>query len=183
MVELFRYFLFFYCFIGIFIAGGLFFNKRSPANTMLALFIVLFTLELLDYLYTTSQVIYEYPEYYLYIYPVCLLFGPALWLHFKYVQQPELTFQKKHMLHFIPFLLFIGIGMFPLIGLSGTERIAFTRANFMSYMMPLNYIRTGHVTLYGIAMVFVLLKDTLYKKNAKGIYLTLISGIYFFTPF
>ncbi len=181
MVEFLRYFIFFYCFVGIFISGGLFFNKRSLANIMMAVYIFLFTLELIDFLYTTSDVVLMYPQYYLYIYPICLLFGPALWLHFTFIKNPDRKFTYTQLLHVLPFLFFVGFLLAPILRLEGMARIEYTRENFNNYMMPLNYIRTTHVMLYGIMMVFVIIKERLYKSNRQGIYLTLIAVIYFFT--
>lgn len=181
MVEFLRYFIFLYCFIGVFIAGGLFFKNRSPANIFLALFILFFTFEQLDFLYTTSQVVLIYPAYYLWIYPICFLFGPALWLHFKYVQHPELKFQAKDVLHALPFLLFLVFLLSPILRLDGPERIEYTRQNFNSEMMPLNYLRTTHVVLYGVWMLFVIIKNKLYQNNKQGLYLTAITVIYFLT--
>jgi AraC-like DNA-binding protein len=180
-VEILRYFIFFYCFLGVFIAGGLFFKKRNPPNITLALFIVLFTLEQLDFLYTTSEIVHLYPQYFLIIYPVCLLFGPSLWLHFRYIKDPELKFRYWHLLHSIPFILFVSIFLLPVFQFDGPERIIYARDNFMNYFMPLNYIRTSHVSIYGILMVFVIVRDRLYRKNSQGIYLTIIAIIYLLT--
>ena len=181
MVEILRYFIFIYCFLGVFIAGGLFFKKRTAANISLAIFIILFTLEQLDFLYTTSEVVLIYPEYYLWVYPICLLFGPALWLHFLYVKNPRLKFHFKQLLHTIPFILFLFVLLLPILQLEGSERIEYTRQNFMNHMMPLNYLRTTHVVIYGLLMVAVIVKEKLYRKNVQGIYLTVIAGIYFLT--
>ena len=181
MVEILRYFIFFYCFLGVFIAGGLFFKKRTAANISLAIFIILFTLEQLDFLYTTSNVVLIYPQYYLYIYPICLLFGPSLWLHFVYVKNSDLKFNYKHLFHAIPFLFFLIFLLLPILILEGSDRIEYTRANFMNHMMPLNYIRTTHVVIYGLLMVIVIVRERLFSKNVKGVYLTAIAAIYFLT--
>ena len=180
-MDILRYFIFFYCFLGVFTAGGLFFKTRSPANITLAIFIILFTLEQLDFLYTTSEIVHVYPKYFLIIYPVCLLFGPSLWLHFRYVKNPELHFKYRHLLHAIPFLLFVIIFMLPLFKHGGAERIQFARDNFMDHFMPLNYIRTSHVSFYGLLMVFVIVRDKIYRNNKQGIYLSIIAIIYLLT--
>ena len=181
MVEILRYFIFIYCFLGIFIAGGLFFNKRSPANITLSLFIIFFTLEQLDFLFTTSEIVFVYPQYYLIIYPICLLFGPALWLHFSYIKNPKLVFKYVHLLHAVPFVIFVVILLSPILKYEGLERIEYTRSNFMNHIMPLNYIRTTHVALYGLVMLVVIFKERLYKNNKQGMYLSLIAAIYFVT--
>jgi len=167
--------------MGVFIAGGLFFKNRSPANIFLALFILFFTFEQLDFLYTTSEVVLLYPHYFLWMYPICFLFGPALWLHFKYVQHPESKFRWTDLLHGLPFVLFIVFLLSPILSLEGTERIEYTRKNFNNEIMPLNYIRTTHVVLYGLWMLIVIAKNKLYKNNKQGFYLTVITLIYFLT--
>lgn len=180
MIEILRYFIFFYCFLGVFIAGGLFFKNRSPANLMLALFILCFTIEQIDFLYTTSNVVLQYPAYYLFAYPICFLFGPSLWLHIQFVTNPSSQFRWKHLLHLLPFVLFVGFALSPLLAMSGAERMEYTRSHFLTEMMPLNYLRTGHVTLYGVLMVFSIAKNANYKKKI-GVYLTFLTFIYLIT--
>lgn len=180
-MEILRVLIFLYCFLGIFISGGLFFYKRSIANISLALFILFFTLEQLDFLYTTSPLLNQYPQYFLIIYPICFLFGPTLWIHFKYVKNPRKKFEFWELAHIIPFLLFILFFMLPLFDLTGAERLAYSRSNFMEKMMPLNYLRTTHVTLYGFVMVYFIVREQIYKMKKQGIYLTLIVTIYFFS--
>ncbi len=51
----------------------------------------------------------------------------------------------------------------------------------MNRIMPLNYIRTSHVVIYGIMMILVLIKQKLLQKHPKAIYLLGISIIYFLT--
>jgi AraC-like DNA-binding protein len=180
-VELLRYFIFFYCFFGVFIAGGLFFKNRSFANIMLALFIFLFTLEQLDFLYTTTDLVKIYPGYFLYIYPICLLFGPSLWLHFRFVQHPGSTFKYYHLFHLVPFVLFTVFLLLPLLKMEGHARLTFAHENFNNYIMPMNYIRTSHVSFYGLMMIFVIFRDKIYTQRPQGMYLTVIAIIYFLT--
>ncbi|NND88151.1 MAG: AraC family transcriptional regulator, partial [Flavobacteriaceae bacterium] len=164
-----------------FIAGGLFFKKQTAANIALALYIILFTCELLDFLYATSEVILLYPDFYLWGYSLCFLFGPVLWLHFKYIQQPEARFNYWDLLHGIPFIIFLFFVIWPLLQMESVDRIAYTRKNFNNEMMPLNYIRTTHVTLYGAWMLFVIIKNKLFKNSKLGLYLTTLTLIYFLT--
>lgn len=178
-MEILRGIIFLYCFLGIFISGGLFFYKRSIANISLALFILFFTLEQLDFLYTTSSLLSQYPKYFLITFPLCFLFGPTLWIHFKYVKNQGKRFNFWDLAHVIPFLLFILLVMIPLFRFSGAERLAYSQANFMEKIMPLNYIRTSHVSLYGLVMVYFIIKERIYKLKKQGIYLTLIVAIYF----
>lgn len=180
-MEFLRYFIFLYCFMGVFIAGGLFFKRRSPANVTLALYILFFTMELIDFLYSTSDILYIYPEFNLILYPVCLLFGPSLWLHFNYIKNPTLKFQSKQLLHGIPFLLFILYLIPNFFVYDGLERLRYIHSNFMNHIMPLNYIRTTHVAAYGFVMLVVIYRERLYKNNRKGIYLLIIAIIYFLT--
>lgn len=180
-MEVLRYFIGLYCFIGVFIAGGLFFKNRRGANLTISAFILFFTLELIDFLYTTSNVVLIYPEYFLFIYPICFLFGPALWLHFQFVINPARKWKLLDLLHLIPFVLFVVFAMLPLYSLTGDERLAFTRENFMNHMMPLNYLRTSHVAFYGLAMIYILVRKKLFFENKSGIYLTVIAIIYLLT--
>ncbi|MDC8000516.1 helix-turn-helix domain-containing protein [Aequorivita todarodis] len=69
--------------------------------------------------------------------------------------------------------------MVPLFRFSGAERLAYSQANFMEKMMPLNYLRTTHVSIYGFVMVYFIVKERIYKMKKQGIYLTIIVAIYF----
>lgn len=180
-MEMLRYFIFFYCILGFFVAGGLFFKNRNLSTISLSFFIVLFTLEMLSFLYETSEVLFLFPQYFLIDFPICLLFGPMLWLHYKYTRKPKKTFSKIDLLHLIPFVLFIVFLLAPLFKLEGLERIQFARNNFLDQIMPLNYVRTTHVTLYGLVLLVLIIKYKAYKENDKGVYLTVVVVIYFLT--
>lgn len=180
-MEILRYFIGAYCFIGVFIAGGLFFKDRTGANITLSAFIFFFTLELLDFLYTTSEVVTLYPQYFLFIYPVCLLFGPSLWLHFQFILNPERIWKITDILHLLPFVLFVVLLLTPLYVMPGSERLVYANQNFLNAMMPLNYIRTTHVVIYGILMVYILVYKNKFFEEKNGIYLTVIAVIYLLT--
>jgi len=125
-MEILRSIIFLYCFLGIFISGGLFFYKRSIANISLALFILFFTLEQLDFLYTTSSLLSQYPKYFLITFPLCFLFGPTLWIHFKYVKNPGKRFN------------FLGFG----------PRNSFSAFYFVHYDSPIQVFGSRKISVF-----------------------------------
>ncbi|MGV6829146.1 MAG: helix-turn-helix domain-containing protein [Flavobacteriales bacterium] len=114
-------------------------------------------------------------------FPLCFLFGPALWLHFKYTKNGSNKFAYVDILHIIPFVLFVVFLLSPLLRLDGDLRIKFAQEYFLDTIMPLNYLRTFHVTIYGLVLLYFILKEKMYKQNVKGIYLTVVVIIYFLT--
>lgn len=180
-MEFLRHILFAYSFLGIFVAGGLFFSKKKVGHIFLSFYLLALSLDQLNFLFESSSLVDAYPSYFLWIYPMCMLFGPLLWWHFKSVQEENTTWTWKQLIHLLPFLLVILIGLLPLYSLSGVERVAFARAHFMDYLMPINYIRTTHVVLYGLVMIYFVVRDKLHKQGTRGIYLTTIAIVYLCT--
>ncbi|RMB57457.1 AraC family transcriptional regulator [Dokdonia sinensis] len=164
--------------VRIFHFGGLFFSKKSVGNRFLSLFIITLVLDQLNFLYETSALVQLYPQYFLWIYPICLLFGPLIWWHFKKVRNPEKKLAYKELLHLLPFVLFIVLGLFPLYELSGADRLLFAREHFMEYVVPLNYIRSTHVSVYAFHLVFLIVKNKLYSTDTQGLYLTIITLVF-----
>mgnify|MGYP000601497213 CR=1 FL=1 len=180
-MEILRYLIFLYCILGIFVAGGLFYSKDVLGNKYIALYILCFTLDQFNFLYETSPILKLYPHFFLILYPICLLLGPLLWFHFSSIIKGHDVSIKNQLWHFIPFILFISFFLIPLYRLPGLERISFASERFLDYIMPLNYIRTTHVVLYGVIMLIVIMRKKLLQKHPKAIYLVVIAIIYFLT--
>lgn len=180
-MEILRYLILLYCVLGIFVAGGLFYSKDILGNKYISLFIICFTLDQFNFLYETSSFLRMYPQFFLILYPICFLLGPLLWFHFfSIVKGADLSI-KNQLWHFLPFILFIIFFLSPLYKLSGLERISFVSERFLDYIMPLNYIRTTHVVIYGLIMLVVIIREKLLQKHPKAIYLIVIAVIYFLT--
>lgn len=176
-----RYLLFFYSLTSIFISGGLFFQKKGKSHLMLALFALLFGLEMLDYLYSTSRFVIIFPDFYgVYYFLVGFVYGPVLWFHFGGLIYPESKFSYRDLLHFVPFILSI-LYFVDVLVLSGAERMIYNKDHFYDRIMPMNYARAGHLLLYGIGfIIFIYNKRQTLTANNR-LYAIIICSIYFIT--
>ncbi|MFZ1805718.1 MAG: helix-turn-helix domain-containing protein [Cyclobacteriaceae bacterium] len=176
-----RYLLFFYSLSSIFISGGLFFQKKGKSHLMLALFSLLFGLEMLDYLYSTSRFVHVLPDFYgVYYFFVGFIYGPILWFHISGFISPEDKFSYWGLLHFVPFILSI-IYFADVLSLSGTERMIYNKDHFYDRIMPMNYARAGHLLLYGIGFIIVIYNKRQILTANNKLYAIIICSIYFIT--
>lgn len=180
LMEILRYLLLLYIGLEIFIAGGFFFSKQKKGSIFIALFFVFVALDQLNFLYETSDQIRSSSWFFLVLYPVCFLLGPLLWWHFKSVNHPNYIWKKSEALHLFPFILFT-LGMLSFYSMEGTQRLLYAQENFMNVMMPLNYLRTTHVSIYGILLLSLIWKQRVYYNTINGVYLTIIVLIYLLT--
>ncbi|MEQ8364858.1 MAG: helix-turn-helix domain-containing protein [Cyclobacteriaceae bacterium] len=148
---------------------------------MLALFALLFGLEMLDYLYSTSRFVLVFPDFYgIYYFLVGFIYGPVLWFHFKGLIDPGKTFSYWDLLHFVPFLLSVSY-FADILVLSGAERILYSKEHFYNRIMPLNYARAGHLLLYGIGFIVLIYKNRQVLTMNNRLYAIIICSIYFIT--
>ncbi|MTI89515.1 MAG: helix-turn-helix transcriptional regulator [Balneolaceae bacterium] len=175
-----RFILAGYAFLAVFVSGGLFFRKKEQTYLMISLFTLLFGIEILDFLYSTSVVMEQYPFFYArYYFGVGFIYGPILLFHFKALIVNK-TFNKKNLWHFLPFVL-ATIYSIDFLVLPGIERMLFVSQHFSDRIMPLNIARASHILGYGI--YFVVLIYSNYKKLSpqKRLYAVSFCGIYFTT--
>jgi len=174
-----RFILFFYAIITVFIAGGIFFGKPNKSNRALTIFLLLLGLEMLDYLYATSVLRDYFPQYYgLFYFTAGFFYGPALWFHFLYILYPKRAYQWKDLLHATVGVA-ITIYMLDIFEMAGADRINYMYQHFYDRIMPINYIRAGHILIYGIASLW-LIKSHFYTLTVKRrIYAIAFCSIYF----
>ncbi len=178
-MEFLRYILLFYSFTGILVAGGVLFNKSHKANVYLAVFILLFALEQLDFLYVTGSLLEYFPQYYMVLFPICLLFGPAIYFYVKRSHSNQIK-KMTLLLHSIPFLFYFGFTCF-LLTMSGLERLDYVQQHFSSIIMPLNCFKAFHVTIYGVMMVVFIQQNSFSWTDKKRKYIFTIITIYTIT--
>ncbi|MEP2669198.1 MAG: helix-turn-helix domain-containing protein [Cyclobacteriaceae bacterium] len=148
---------------------------------MLSLFALLFGLEMLDYLYSTSRFVAVLPDFYgVYYFLVGFIYGPVLWFHFKGLIEPDQKYSYWEILHFIPFLLSI-FYFLDFLSLSGAERMVFSKNHFYDRIMPMNYARAGHLLLYGIGFILLIYKNRQLLTANNRLYAIIICSIYFIT--
>ncbi|CAD5254980.1 MULTISPECIES: AraC family transcriptional regulator [unclassified Imperialibacter] len=175
-----RFLLLGYAFLTIFISGGLFFKKSGQAYLTLSVFILLFGLEMLDFLYSTSEVVKVFPQFYgRYYFVAGFFYGPVLCLHFTALLQ-ERRFRAVDLFHFVPALIVI-ISFSNMLMLPGKARIDYVSNHFYDQIMPLNYARATHILLYGIAFIFLIAKNYRGVDAIKRLYALSICSIYFIT--
>jgi|GEM_PF-777076 len=141
-----------YGLLAIFVSGGLFFKDKHYASKVLALFILLMGLEMINYVYCTTSLravsTVFVARYYFF---VGFLYGPLLWFYLLFLWDQKQSFQWRDTLHLIPMVLAF-LYFFDIYILPGEARIAYMRAHFFDRVMPLNYARALHLLLYALVI-------------------------------
>ena len=173
-----RIILLLYCLIGFLVAGGLLFKREKEGHFWLGVFVLVFALEVLDFLYLGSEVLLtEFGAFYMLLFPICLLYGPALWLHLLLLLGSNLVGIKRVMLHMMPFFFYVAITIF-LLTIEPSERRLYVRTHFDQMFLPLAICKALHVSLYGF-LIWRLLRRTAAKQPyEKRLYAKAITGIY-----
>jgi len=186
-----RYILLVFALLAIFVSGGLFFKKGGKPSFLLAIFIFMIGIEILDFLYGTSRLKFIYPEHFAkYYFLAGFLYGPLLIWHLRFYLEKDFRFKPIHLLHLIPVTITL-IYWWDILVLPGLERIAFINENFIHVIMPVNYARALHLTIYGLILIGYLYrkrhlvnpKDKLYMWSITLIYFVSCIVISWFTQF
>lgn len=176
-----RLLLLFYAHATIFISGGLFFKRAGLSYSLLSLFGLLFGLEILDFLFGTSEMVFIHPEWAGYYHiPIGFLYGPVLWFHFQAFLKPDFKFKVLHLLHLLPFLLVV-ITLSDIYIMPGGERIEYMWMNFFNRIMPYNYMRSWHILTYGAAIGYLVYRHFSSLAGKKRVYAIAICVIYLLT--
>lgn len=180
-MEILRYILGIYALLGIFIAGGLLFNHKKEASYLLAAFALIYALEAIDFLYQTSPFVTLIPEFFMLGFPLCLLTGPALYLHLRQAIFHQNISQKDYWLHSLPFWGYFIFTLYLCFSFSGTTRITFVENNYQNLIMPLNYGKVIHVVIYGMLIGFLVVQQQKKLDWQLKQYVFTLSGIYLIT--
>jgi AraC-like DNA-binding protein len=179
-----RFILLLQGFLAIFIAGGLFFKNSKIKNRSIALFILLFGLEIIVYLYSTSNIFFLYPVLYqfpyfrgIFYFSVGFAYGPLLYLHL-YSLYGKKGNKLSYILHFIPVLI-VAVLIFNIYLIEGSKGMIYLNENFLNRVMPYNYARAIHILGYGIAVGLSLKFNKNFQKNSDKTYAIAICIIYF----
>lgn len=163
------------------IAGGLFFKGNTLKYRSLAIFTIIFGIEISYFLYGTSKVAILYPEFYgRFYFSIGLLYGPLLYFHFISILNKSYKLAGKNLIHFIP-VIGLNIYIFNLIIMPTDERVIYysNEYNFYNFIIYLNYFRCFHQVIYSIILIH-LFKE--YKKQLEvkiKFYLGALTIIYF----
>ena len=173
-----RFVLLVYAFIGLFVAGGVFFRKNKTSSVTLTIFILLLSQEILYFLYSTSWLFEQYQISLGSLYfPLGFLYGPVLWFHCRSLVEEKSAFTWKDLLHLVPMLLII-IHMWDIFLMPALERQAYAETHFMDRIMPLNYLRASHQLIYGVILLIFSFKNRYSLTSNERVYTLLICTIY-----
>lgn len=174
-----RWILLLYALFCFLVAGGLLFKKPGKSTGLLGVFTLFFGIEIVDFLYGTSQLKYIYPQYFGYYYlQAGFLYGPLLLWHFRFNLEQEFRFSVWQLAHFIPFFIIL-LYLWNIWAMPGLERIAYINEHFPDVIMPVNYARALHLVSYGLILIIYLynMRHRLSSKNQ--LYAWSIIVIYF----
>ncbi|WP_420581599.1 helix-turn-helix domain-containing protein [Reichenbachiella sp.] len=176
-MTLLRYILLFQGFLALFIAGGLFFKHDSIKNRSIAIFILLIGGEILEFLYSTSELVFIYPQFFgYYLYPAAFAYGPVYFIHVLSLQKDK-KISYQHLLHFVPTVAVI-ISLMDFYWLDGNQRIEYSKIHFNDILMPYNYAKALHILGYGILSGVYLNRIRFQLPSAEKIYVIAIYLIY-----
>ena len=178
-----QYILLFQAFLTLFLSGGLFFKENELKNRSIALYFLIFSLEILYFVYGTSGIVPMYPALIgRFYFSFGLLYGPILWLHFKSAVDQRKQLRYNDLWPLLP-LLILNISMWDILLLSNQERMEYfnNRVNFENRIIYLNYFRAIHQIVYGILLVRILRSNLSLLNVNEKFYLGGISLIYIIT--
>ncbi|MEQ9658165.1 MAG: helix-turn-helix domain-containing protein [Fulvivirga sp.] len=174
-----RFVLLVYAFIGLFVAGGVFFRKNKTSSVTLTIFILLLSLEIIYFLYSTSWLFVQYQislgGYY---FISGFLFGPVLWFHCRSLVEENSAFTAKDLLHLIPMVLIL-IYMWDILLMPHIQRQVYIQDHFIDRIMPINYLRASHQLIYGVVLLIFNYRNRYSLTSNEKVYLLLICTIYF----
>lgn len=132
---------------------------RGSSNKLLGIFLLLFSLTLIDYVgyWTGYQRIY--PHLLNLSSTFVFLFGPMLYLYIISVFRPEKVFRIQNIIHFLPFLVFLGF-MVPFYFQSGAAKLDFMEpvhkasGGFGPHSAGIISIKIFHLLSYSLVILF-----------------------------
>ncbi|WP_347173014.1 helix-turn-helix domain-containing protein [Polaribacter uvawellassae] len=178
-----KLFLFFQALLTLFISGGLFFKENKLKNKALALYFLLFTYEILNFIYGTTIIFNFYPEFHgRFYFSIGVLYGPLLWFHFKSITDNKKRIELKDFWHFLP-LLVLNIYMFDIIIMPDEERIAYFNIPevFYNRILFINFYKAIHQITYAFLLFKILWSSKSQISINQKFYLGGITIIYVIT--
>lgn len=173
--------LFAYALLAVFVAGGLFFQKKNIPYRLLSAFVLLLGLEMIDFLYSTSTLRDIYPDFFGRFYFIAgFFYGPLLWFHLQFSLKGKEKFTLQDAWHLVPVALVI-VYFADIFLLPGRERIAYMQQRFSDRIMPLNYARALSQLIYGILIMKLVYRLSGALPTLKRIFTICLVSVYFLT--
>ncbi|MTI39014.1 helix-turn-helix domain-containing protein [Fulvivirga lutimaris] len=174
-----RFVLLVYALIGLFVAGGVFFRKNKTASITLTAFILLLSLEILYFLYSTSWLLIQYQiSFGGYYFALGFLYGPVLWFHCRSLVGDQVNFKAKDLLHLIPMVL-VFIHIWDILLMTHEDQQVYISTHFLDRIMPINYLRASHQLIYGVVLIIFNYRNRYSLTSNEKVYLMLMCTIYF----
>ena len=176
-------FLFLQALATLFFSGGLFFKEKNLKTRVVGVYFLLFSLEILYFIYGTTGILDLFPSFYgRFYFSAGFLYGPLLFILFKTVVKGKSSLELKDTYHLIA-LVVLNIFMFKVTILPDSERVLFYNSpeNFFSTIIFYNYARALHQIVYGVLLfvMFAKAKNTL--DVHQKFYLSGVAAIYLLT--
>lgn len=149
---------------GILLSILLFSRKvNHSANILLGFSVLALSFDLFDAVYYLDSFFYKYPHLFGLTFAATFLYGPVFYLYLKLLTTGR-KFNKKDLLHFLPFFLVI-FYIIPVLLLNSEQKVQFilqTLNNPPLDIRIINYFKSIQGTVYSI-LVFV----TIHNHNKK----------------
>ena len=84
-------------------------SGNTHANRILGIFFLLWSLEFLDGIFLVKGFYFDHPDFALWGDSIVFLFGPLLYLYTVQITRGSSKRNFKNLLHFLPFLIYIGL--------------------------------------------------------------------------
>ena len=128
---------------------------NKPANRLLAFLIIAYSAFIVEQSLSSTQFVERYPHIQGLAAGVVFLNGPLHYLYALMLIRPGASLTRKHLLHFIPFVVFYLYFLFPVYLKSGPEKIAFMQSIAEHGLTPALMIASWAVLIQGVAYMVV----------------------------
>ncbi|GAA4470963.1 hypothetical protein GCM10023189_60640 [Nibrella saemangeumensis] len=134
-------------------------SENQLANRLLAILVFVFSYNTLYYYLTYNHLLDQFPHLLKTSSGAFLLFGPLIYLYVYYFSNPQPAFQRRHLVHFIPWALLILYAL-PVLLRSAEGKRVFIRHEeqingvypFDPVMLGTDVLMTALLIYYGLAI-------------------------------
>jgi len=151
---------------GLVLSIALFRNRARALypSVFLCLFCLLVSLITLEDFLLRTRIIFQFPHLFCLFYPLIYVVGPILFLYVKSLTHPHFKYLTKHLLHFIPFFIFLFLA---------ASTIYFNSAEVKKQWIIESYKETGsnffNYAAISQCFIYILLSLKLLYQHKKNI--------------
>jgi len=152
---------------------------RESSNKLLGLFLLLFSITLIDYVGYWTGYQRVYPHLIRLSSTFVFLFGPVLYLYVISILRPEKLFRLQTIVHFLPFIVFLAY-MLPFYIQSGSAKLEYleqVRSNpgFTAQAAGIISAKVLHLLSYSV-VILIYTRFRLFRKKVRSNDFTTVSG-------